>query len=108
MGSKVIEVRAYDRDEEASITTYQILSGNQGSAFRIEEQTGYIRVAKPLDYETVRRYTLAVAAWDGEFSNQTTVEITVLNVNDMKPRFREDEYRVEQVEEQVRCDSLKT
>ena len=44
-----------DKDEEASITTYQIMSGNQGNAFSIDEKTGYIRVAKPLDYEMIRK-----------------------------------------------------
>ena len=51
VGSKVIEVRAKDLDTEASITTYSIVSGDPGKAFSIEEQTGFIRVAKPLDYE---------------------------------------------------------
>ena len=99
MGSKVIEVRAFDKDEEASITTYQISSGNVGQAFQIEEQTGYIRVAKPLDYESIRNYILTVQAWDGSFGNSTNVEISILNVNDMKPRFKQDVYTVEQVEE---------
>ena len=34
-------------------------------------------------------YDLEVGAWDGQFGNQTHVEITVLNVNDMKPRFKQ-------------------
>ncbi len=88
VGSKVIEVRAFDKDEEASITTYQISSGNVGNAFRIETQTGFIRVAKPLDYETIKKYYLTVGAWDGQFSNETHVEISVKNVNDMKPQFK--------------------
>ena len=51
----MIEVRAVDKDEEASITTYQIMSGNTGNSFSIDEKTGYIRVAKPLDYEMIKR-----------------------------------------------------
>ena len=53
VGSKVIEVKAIDKDTEASVTTYQIISGDPGKAFSIEEQTGFIRVAKPLDYEGI-------------------------------------------------------
>ena len=101
VGSKVIEVRAEDKDEEASITTYQIMSGNQGKAFRIEEQTGYIRVAKPLDYEKIKQYTLVVGAWDGQFSSQTTVEIAILNVNDMTPKFSQERYEIQVKEEEA-------
>ena len=101
VGSKVIEVRAEDLDKEASITTYQILKGNTGKAFSIEEQTGFIRVAKPLDYETIKKYNLVIGAWDGQFGNETNVEITILNVNDMRPKFDQDKYSAEEVEESL-------
>ena len=87
VGSKVIEVRAKDKDTEASITTYSINSGDPGKAFSIEEQTGFIRVAKPLDYEGIKEYKLVVGAWDGQFGSDTEVNITILNVNDMRPQF---------------------
>jgi hypothetical protein len=91
VGSKVIEVRAFDKDEEASITTYQIVSGNVGGAFRIDGQTGFIKVNKALDYETIKKYFLTIAAWDGQFKNETNVEIAVKNVNDMKPQFKREQ-----------------
>ena len=101
VGSKVIEVRAIDKDTEASITTYQIISGDPGKAFSIEEQTGFIRVAKPLDYEGIKEYNLVVGAWDGQFGNDTNVNITILNVNDMRPQFLQKKYTVELMEESV-------
>jgi len=42
-----------------------------------------------------------VAAWDGEFGNKTNVEITVINVNDMKPKFEKEKYVVKEEEERV-------
>ena len=101
VGSKVIEVRAIDKDTEASITTYQIISGDPGKAFSIEEQTGFIRVAKPLDYEAIKEYNLVVGAWDGQFGNDTNVNIKILNVNDMRPQFKKKKYTVELMEESV-------
>ena len=92
VGSKVIEVKAQDLDTEASLTTYSIVSGNLLNAFRIEEHTGYIRIDQPLDYENIREYTLLVRAWDGQFSNDTTVHIDILNVNDLRPQFKEQKY----------------
>jgi hypothetical protein len=101
VGSKVIEVKARDLDTEASLTTYSIVSGNLLNAFRIEEQTGYIRVDQPLDYENIRQYTLLVRAWDGQFSNDTTVHIDILNVNDLRPQFKESKYETTIKENQV-------
>ena len=97
--SKVIEVTANDLDTEASVTTYQIIEGNVGNKFMIEEQTGFIRVARPLDYEDRKEYNLVVSAWDGTFGNRTNVKIKILNVNDLPPQFTKDKYQIEQVEE---------
>jgi len=91
IGSKVIEVTAEDADKEASLITYKIQSGLDD--FSIEEQTGFIRVAKPLDYENIKEYKLTIQAWDGQFSNTTTVYIKIINVNDMPPVFKEEKYR---------------
>ena len=85
IGSMVIEVRALDKDEDATFTVYRIINGNVGQAFDIDRETGFIRVAKQLDNETIKHYSLTVDAYDGQFSNQTTVEISIKNVNDMKP-----------------------
>jgi hypothetical protein len=63
--------------------------------------SGFIRIAKPLDYEEIKKYNLVVAAWDGEFGNKTNVEITVINVNDMKPKFEKEKYVVKEEEERV-------
>ncbi|TRY62862.1 hypothetical protein TCAL_07709 [Tigriopus californicus] len=101
VGSKVIEVRASDKDEEASVTAYQVVNGSVGNVFTIEEQTGFIRVAKPLDYEMIKKYYLTIGAYDGEYSSETSVEITILNVNDMKPEFKRDKYEVELFEENM-------
>lgn len=54
-------------------------------------------MAKALDYESHRKYFLTVQAWDGSFGNSTNVEISIINVNDMKPRFKQNIYTVEQV-----------
>jgi len=97
--SKVIEVTAEDLDKEASVTTYQIIDGNIGDKFMIEEQTGFIRVKQPLDYEERKEYNLVVSAWDGTYGNRTNVKITILNVNDLKPVFSQKKYQIRQVEE---------
>ena len=101
IGSKVIEVKAEDLDTEASVTTYNIKGGNLGLTFKIEPQTGFIRVNKPLDFENINEYTLIVTALDGQYSNDTTVHIKIQNRNDMKPEFLQDEYTSELKEEEI-------
>ena len=74
--------------------------GNLGFTFKIEPQTGFIRVNKPLDFENINEYTLVVTALDGQYSNDTTVHIKVLNRNDMKPEFMQDVYTTNLKEEE--------
>ena len=62
IGTKVMELQSIDYDTEASITTYQIISGDPTKAFTIEDQTGFIRVARPLDFEAIKEYNLVVGA----------------------------------------------
>ena len=101
IGAKVTEVKAKDLDNEASLTTYQIKSGNLGLTFKIEPQTGFIRVNKPLDYENINTYTLTVTALDGQYSSDTQVHIKVLNRNDMKPEFYNQVYTAQLKEEEI-------
>ena len=102
VGSKVIEVLAKDKDTEASVTTYHINSGDPGRAFNIEKQTGFIRVAKPLDYESIKNYRLNVSANDGKFGSNTIVNIKIMNINDLKPKFQQEKYIIrDQLEETI-------
>ncbi len=101
IGSKVAEVKAKDLDTEASLTAYEIKGGNLGLAFKIERQTGFIRVNQPLDYENINEYHLIVTALDGQYSNDTNVHIKVLNRNDMKPEFYNKEYTAQLKEEEI-------
>uniref|UniRef100_A0A182N916 Cadherin n=1 Tax=Anopheles dirus TaxID=7168 RepID=A0A182N916_9DIPT len=86
INTAVIEVKALDQDT-ASLITYSIIDGNEGDAFKIDENTGRISVNSRLDYETVREYMLFVRADDGIFQDNATVSIKIENVNDNPPRF---------------------
>nr|CAD7462753.1 unnamed protein product [Timema tahoe] len=82
----VTEVKALDKDT-ASPVTYDILEGNVGDAFYIENTTGKIRVKNQLDYESITAYTLTVRAFDGKYNDTAKVEIKIANVNDNPPVF---------------------
>ncbi|KAJ8982823.1 hypothetical protein NQ317_010444 [Molorchus minor] len=98
--SLVGEVRAEDKDT-ASIITYSIIEGNEGSAFYIENTTGRIRVHNELDFETIERYNMTIRAFDGEYEDTANVVISILNENDEFPRFEEYTKRIKFEEEKL-------
>lgn len=86
LNERASAVEAHDNDS-ASIITYSIVGGNLHDSFYIENTTGVIRVKNPLDYETIKEYTLKVMAFDGIFNDTAEVKISIENVNDNPPIF---------------------
>lgn len=103
INQEVITVKANDIDTAAQIT-YSITSGNYYDTFRIEDKTGLIRVQHNIDYENRTHYTLEIRAFDGRFDDNTTVDINILNVNDVAPIFDEVEYTI-RIKEEWKDDS---
>lgn len=63
--------------------------------FSINPQTGAIVTTKPLDRETISGYLLTVTAKDGgnpPLSDTTDIEISVTDVNDNYPTFKQQSY----------------
>ena len=73
--------------KELEDAKYNITAGNVEDAFSIDEDTGEIKVAKPLDYETLANYTLDISASLGDARALAKVEITINNVIEI-PGFR--------------------
>lgn len=73
-----------DQGENARIT-YTITSPYAPDFFRIEPNTGIVRVSGKLDYETISKYVLTITAYDNgnpKESGTTTLTINVLDVNE--------------------------
>ncbi|CAL8080614.1 unnamed protein product [Calicophoron daubneyi] len=66
------------------------------SPFLLEFNTGIIRVAAPLDFETTTRFNLLLEVLDTatSLSARVHLSINVTDVNDVAPRFSVDEYFV--------------
>ena len=62
-----------------------------GGEFSIGEK-GDVILRQRLDYETKQEYSFRVVVTDGRENDTTTVNITVLNINDWDPRFRYPQY----------------
>ncbi|CAL9697367.1 unnamed protein product [Knipowitschia caucasica] len=99
-GTFVVEMTAVDLDDAAvgqnAILTYRITDNAYNAKgvqlFSMDSSTGTISVsAEGLDRETVESHLLVVEARDGGgLSGTTTVTISVSDINDHAPRFKED------------------
>uniref|UniRef100_A0A2K5E9P2 FAT atypical cadherin 4 n=1 Tax=Aotus nancymaae TaxID=37293 RepID=A0A2K5E9P2_AOTNA len=75
--------------------SYYIASGNLGSTFQIDQLTGQVSISQPLDFEKIQTYVIWIEARDGgfpPFSSYEKLDITVLDVNDNAPIFKEDPF----------------
>ncbi|KAG9510290.1 Neural-cadherin [Fragariocoptes setiger] len=93
----VITVTAKDKDESSKLR-YEMTKGNIGGAFAVNNETGAIYVAGPLDYELRKEYKLVLVASDNLNENSTTVVIRVKDVNDNPPTFDRPTYQATIVE----------
>lgn len=94
-GSKVVQVKATDADEQGpnSKIFYYITQGG-GNELRMDKSTGEIFVVGSLKPGTV--YFLNVSAVDrAGLAAKTTINVTVVDVNDHKPIFDQHLYNFE-------------
>ena len=97
MNSEVATVHAVDEDSENNfgLVTYEITDGNVGGVFSIGPTDGQIVVVRNLDRESVDAYRLVVTATDEgtpPLSATAIVAVSVLDVNDVTPSFRNASY----------------
>lgn len=97
-GTDVIQVFATDADEGTNgQIRFSISGGNANTDFRIDSVTGAISVARQLDREARSSYSLLVQASDRGSSprtDQATINIVLLDVNDCTPLFELSPYTV--------------
>ncbi|XP_056327409.1 cadherin-23 [Danio aesculapii] len=95
LGTIIVSVRATDADSGLfSVIEYGLVDGE--GKFGITPTTGDIYILSALDRETKDRYTLTAYARDNpggspnnRRENSVQVQLTVLDVNDFRPRFSE-------------------
>ncbi|KAM4544779.1 protocadherin Fat 3 [Odontesthes bonariensis] len=89
IGTHVTTVTAISR----SPLIYDIIRGNEGRRFFINQYTGVITTRKPLDFEQTTSYFLMVRALSmAGVEVSTTVIVQVGDVNDNPPQFQQTRY----------------
>ena len=99
VNSTVGQVIAVDRDSGVnSLLTYSILMGNVGLAFAINESSGIIEVANPLNFSAIQQYNLMIRVMDQgmpPLDATTLVSIQVISANSTFPMFLQPSYQAE-------------
>lgn len=81
-------------DEDGDRLWYEIVEGDDNNDFYIGE-SGNILLAKRLDCEVKKEYNLTISVTDGTHVVKSHLYVSVINSNDHRPEFTEQEYRVE-------------
>ncbi|XP_077125826.1 cadherin-18 [Ranitomeya variabilis] len=102
IGTSVIQVTATDGDDptygNSARVVYSILQGQP--YFSVDPKTGVIRTALPnMDREAREHYSVVIQAKDmagqvGGLSGSTTINVTLIDVNDNPPRFPQRHYQL--------------
>ncbi|XP_053527239.1 cadherin-like protein 26 [Artibeus jamaicensis] len=115
-GQPVSQLSAVDLDQENtpnSQVLYFLVSQTpvpKESGFKIDRNSGEIRLLGCLDYETTPRFTLLVRArdcGDPPLSSTATVHISVQDGNNHRPTFTQEDYEIQVPEGQVSRDVLR-
>ncbi|XP_074648131.1 cadherin-87A-like isoform X2 [Tubulanus polymorphus] len=81
-------------DKDGVITSYNMLK-DPGNFFKVDSATGVVTSHKRIDYETIQTLQFEMTAKDSGQPTLTataTVFITIENINDITPQFKEKEY----------------
>ncbi|XP_026315594.1 cadherin-related tumor suppressor isoform X2 [Hyposmocoma kahamanoa] len=103
IGASIMRVYSTDADEGLNGDIYyKLIKGDDFGHFSLDEATGQLIIAKPLDRETVDRYQLTVVAHDSgqsvRLSSTATITVDVLDENDNPPIFTNTQLNVSVLE----------
>ena len=94
----VTTVFASDQDKTSNLLYSFEPEGNYDDTFKIDPKTGEVYLMKKLDREMVARYPLTISVSDGTFTDSTSLNIIIKDVDDNPPRFLKSFYSVKFVE----------
>uniref|UniRef100_A0A0R3RJ46 Cadherin n=1 Tax=Elaeophora elaphi TaxID=1147741 RepID=A0A0R3RJ46_9BILA len=98
IGSSIMVIRAIDEDDVGlnSKLQYILEEGNSIDTFKLDQETGWLTLAREVDREMMDEYTLIVRAQDGNGqSARKTIIIIIRDVNDSPPQFAQQIYSVQ-------------
>lgn len=105
-GTRILQgAKAVDDDQQGPFSTveYQIIPGPYSMYVQfLNPLDGTLVLRRPLDYETLRNFTVRLRAQDQgtppKFSD-TTLRVNIIDADDQNPKFLEESYRGELIPE---------
>ena len=96
IGGLNVSLMASDPDGSSVSITYEIIAGNSAGEFQLDNTTGLLTNARPLDYEITQQYNLTVRARESAgvaaLSRDVTVIVNVSPANEARPVFSQAHY----------------
>lgn len=96
VGTRVLQAAARDADSGLNgRIQYTLARGAGVEYFTVDQDTGYVSIAKPLDREETPSYVLELRARDRgipALETSATLNIDVLDANDNAPQFAQNNY----------------
>uniref|UniRef100_A0A5F9DQ49 FAT atypical cadherin 2 n=1 Tax=Oryctolagus cuniculus TaxID=9986 RepID=A0A5F9DQ49_RABIT len=102
-GTEVLHLAPLTRPG-AEKSGYRVVSGNEQGRFRLDARTGILYVNQSLDFETSPKYFLSIECsrkGSASLSDMTTILVNVTDVNEHRPRFRQELYGTRVLESAV-------
>ncbi|XP_075054571.1 protocadherin-23 [Mixophyes fleayi] len=93
-GYTIMSVSANDVDLSPTVLYSFTKDGNPGEKFAIEKYSGVLTLTGFLDYEETSQHHLRIQASDSLHLTEAELTIVVLDVNDNRPLFTKDSYKV--------------
>ena len=91
VGTHICRLTAIDPDKKHSIR-YELVDTLYSQLFKINVNTGDVKVAGRINYEEVQEIYLIVTASDGTYTTNKQLKISVTDVNDNRPFFLQLQY----------------
>lgn len=94
---QVLTIQYSDADEPANTRLRFYLTGNGAEDFHLDEFSGVLKTARPLDRESQSKYKLTAFVQDRDhfgWECSSIIEISLTDVNDEKPVFTMESYNV--------------
>lgn len=94
---QVLTIQYGDADEPANTRLRFYLTGNGAEDFHLDEFSGVLKTARPLDRESQSKYKLTAFVQDRDhfgWECSSIIEISLTDVNDEKPVFTMESYNV--------------
>lgn len=80
-------ISATDRDAGNLIRYF--IQGSTPNLINIDPNTGLVTLVRSFDYETEKEFVFQITATDGQLTSSANLRVTVLNVNDNAPYFKQ-------------------